>query len=50
MAAERPHTAQRLAAALAAAKALPAGTFGPFSYRTAYRQSAAAGLRVLAVR
>jgi pimeloyl-ACP methyl ester carboxylesterase len=35
-------TAERIAAALAAAKALPAGTFGPFSYLTAFRQSAAA--------
>ena len=35
-------TAERIAAALASAKALPAGTFGPFSYLTAFRQSAAA--------
>jgi pimeloyl-ACP methyl ester carboxylesterase len=32
----------RIAAALAAAKALPAGTFGPFSYATAFEQSSAA--------
>jgi pimeloyl-ACP methyl ester carboxylesterase len=33
---------QRAAEARAAAKALPAGTFGPFSYLTAYQQSSAA--------
>jgi pimeloyl-ACP methyl ester carboxylesterase len=32
-------TAERIAAAIAAAKALPAGTFGPFSYLTAYHQN-----------
>jgi hypothetical protein len=32
---------QRAAEALAAAKALPAGTFGPFSYLTAYQESSA---------
>jgi pimeloyl-ACP methyl ester carboxylesterase len=31
----------RIAAALAAAKAMPAGTFGPFSYTTAFEQSSA---------
>jgi pimeloyl-ACP methyl ester carboxylesterase len=31
--------AQRAAEALAAAKALPAGSFGPFSYQTAYQDS-----------
>ncbi len=34
--------AQRAAEAVAFAKALPAGTFGPFSYLTAYEQSTAA--------
>jgi pimeloyl-ACP methyl ester carboxylesterase len=33
--------ASRKAAALAAARALPAGTFGPFSYVTAFQQSSA---------
>ena len=35
-------SSERIAAALAAAKALPAGTFGPFSAQTAFDQSSAA--------